>query len=184
MTAQPSLFAPLHLEAALARFKDAAPASPAPAGSNALSAADLVKQPAFEEALALYLTPPKREPISSWSALNSYLQVKLAKEKREQFRVMFLDKRNALILDEKMNDGTVDQAPVYPREVCRRALELGASSMILIHNHPSGDPTPSGADIEMTKRVVEAARALSLSVHDHIVVGAQGTASLKALGLM
>jgi DNA repair protein RadC len=125
----------------------------------------------------------KRTVISSWSALLAYVRVALANEPREQFRVLFLDKKNQLIADEMMNRGTVDHAPVYPREVMRRALELSASSLILVHNHPSGDPTPSGADVEMTKQIVEAGRTLRISVHDHLVVGRDGVASLKALGL-
>lgn len=126
----------------------------------------------------------KRTVISSWSALLAYVQVALANEPREQFRVLFLDKKNQLIADEVMNEGTVDHAPVYPREVMRRALELSASSVILVHNHPSGDPTPSVADVDMTKQVVEAARALRITVHDHLVVARHGTASFKALGLL
>jgi DNA repair protein RadC len=125
----------------------------------------------------------KRTVIGSWSALLAYVKVALANEPREQFRVLFLDNRNQLILDEIQNRGTVDHAPVYAREVMRRALELSASSVILVHNHPSGDPTPSGADIEMTRQLVEAGRALKISVHDHLVVGREGVASFKALGL-
>ena len=125
----------------------------------------------------------KRTVISSWSALLAYVKVALAHESREQFRVLYLDKKNQLIADEVMNRGTVDHAPVYPREVVRRALELAASSLILVHNHPSGDPNPSAADVEMTKQVVEAGRPLRVSVHDHLVVGRDGVASLKALGL-
>jgi DNA repair protein RadC len=125
----------------------------------------------------------KRPVISSWTALLAYVRLALAHEAREQFRVLFLDKKNQLIADEVMNRGTVDHAPVYPREVVRRALELSASSIILVHNHPSGDPTPSSADVEMTRQVVEAARSLRIAVHDHLVVGRDGVASLKALGL-
>ena len=125
----------------------------------------------------------KRTVISSWTALLAYAKVAMAGAPREQFRVLFLDKKNQLIADEIMNEGTVDHAPVYPREVMRRALELSASAVILAHNHPSGDPTPSTADVAMTRQVVEAGRSLSISVHDHIVVGREGVASLKALGL-
>ena len=125
----------------------------------------------------------KRPVISSWSALLAYVRTALAHEAREQFRVLFLDKKNQLIADEVMNRGTVDHAPVYPREVMRRALELSASAVILVHNHPSGDPTPSSADIEMTSQVVEAGRALRIAVHDHLIAGRDGVASLKALGL-
>lgn len=126
----------------------------------------------------------KRPVITSWNALLAYVRVALQHEPREQFRVLYLDNRNQLILDEIQNRGTVDHAPVYPREVVRRALELSAKSMIIVHNHPSGDPTPSRADIEMTRQVIEAAKALELSVHDHLVVGREGVASFKQLGLM
>ena len=126
----------------------------------------------------------KRTVIASWTALLAYAKGAMAGAPREQFRVLFLDKKNQLIADEVMNEGTVDHAPVYPREVMRRALELSASAVILAHNHPSGDPTPSSADVEMTRQVVEAGRSLRITVHDHIVVGREGVASLKALGLM
>jgi DNA repair protein RadC len=125
-----------------------------------------------------------RPVISSWSALLSYVRVALAHETREQFRVLFLDKKNQLILDETMNQGTVDHAPVYPREIMRRALELSSSAVILVHNHPSGDPTPSPADIDMTKKVIEAGKPLNVAVHDHLVVGRSGVASFKTLGLI
>lgn len=128
-------------------------------------------------------TVGKRTVISSWAALLGYVRVALANEPREQFRVIFLDKKNQLIADEVMNRGTVDHAPVYPREVMRRALELSSSSIILVHNHPSGDPTPSSADIDMTQQIVAAGRSLRISVHDHLVVGREGVASFKALGL-
>lgn len=125
----------------------------------------------------------KRTVVSSWSQLLDYVKVALAHEPREQFRVLFLDKKNQLVADEVMNHGTVDHAPVYPREVVRRALELSASAIILVHNHPSGDPTPSPPDIEMTRQIVEAARALRITVHDHLVVGRDRVASFRALGL-
>jgi DNA repair protein RadC len=129
--------------------------------------------------------PLQRRPVlSSWSAVVAYLRIVLAGVPREQFRVLFLDKRNQLIADEVMGMGTVDHAPVYPREVVRRALELNSSAVIIAHNHPSGDPTPSAADTQMTREVVEAARALRIAVHDHIIVGAGDVASLKSLGLM
>jgi DNA repair protein RadC len=126
----------------------------------------------------------KRPVISSWSALLAYVKTAMAHEAREQFRVLFLDKKNQLIVDEVMNAGTVDHAPVYPREVARRALEVAASAVILAHNHPSGDPTPSAADVDMTRQVVEAVRPLRIAVHDHLVIGRDGVASFKALGLM
>jgi len=125
----------------------------------------------------------KRPVISSWSALLAYVKTALAHETREQFRVLFLDRKNQLIADEAMGQGTVDHAPVYPREVMRRALELSASAVILVHNHPSGDPTPSSADIDMTRQVVDAGRPLRIAVHDHLIAARDGVASLKALGL-
>jgi DNA repair protein RadC len=124
-----------------------------------------------------------RPLISSWTQLVAYVRIALQGETREQFRVLFLDKKNQLIADEALGQGTVDHAPVYPREVMRRALELSASCLILVHNHPSGDPTPSSADVDMTRQIVEAARTLRIGVHDHLIVGRQGVASLKALGL-
>jgi DNA repair protein RadC len=126
----------------------------------------------------------KRPVISSWSALLAYVKTALAHEPREQVRILFLDKKNQLIADEVVGRGTVDHAPVYPRELMRRALELSASALILVHNHPSGDPTPSQADVDITRQVVEAGRSLRIAVHDHLVVGRDGVASFKALGLL
>ena len=126
----------------------------------------------------------RRCVLGSWSAVADYLRVVLGGRPREAFRVLFLDKRNRLIRDEVMGEGTVDHAPVYPREVVRRALELNASALVLAHNHPAADSTPSAADIDMTRQVVEAARALRIAVHDHIIVAGDGLASFKALGLM
>ncbi len=125
-----------------------------------------------------------RPALSSWDALQDYLQVAMGHGQAERFRILFLDAKNNLIADEVQQQGTVDQAPVYPREVVKRALELGATALILVHNHPSGDPTPSRADIEMTSRVVAAARPMGIVVHDHVVVGHGNTASFKALGLI
>lgn len=126
----------------------------------------------------------RRTLLASWSQVVAYLRLVLAAEPREQFRVLFLDKKNQLIAEEVMGWGSVDHAPVYPREVVRRALELSASALILAHNHPSRDPTPSAADVEMTRKVIAACRALGLTVHDHVVVGGSEAASLKALGLI
>lgn len=126
----------------------------------------------------------KRPVLSSWSTVLDYCRTAQAFADREQFRVLFLDKRNALIADEVQQTGTVDHTPVYPREVVKRALELSATAIILVHNHPGGDPTPSHADIEMTKRIIEVARGLGIEVHDHIIVGKDGHASLKALKLI
>lgn len=127
----------------------------------------------------------KRRPVlSSWSTVLDYCRTAMAFADKEQFRILFLDKKNILLGDEVQQRGTVDHAPVYPREVVKRALELGASALILVHNHPSGDPAPSRADIDMTKDVQKAAAALGLVVHDHIVIGRHGHASLRTLGLM
>lgn len=127
----------------------------------------------------------KKQPVlSSWKQVIDYVRAAMAHERTEQFRILFLDKKNILLRDEVQQRGTIDHAPVYPREVVKRALELGASALILVHNHPSGDPTPSRADIDMTKDVQKAAAALGLAVHDHIVIGRRGYASLRTLGLM
>ena len=113
-----------------------------------------------------------------------YCRTSMAFADKEQFRILFLDKRNQLIADEVQQTGTVDHTPVYPREVIKRALELSATAIILVHNHPSGDPTPSQADIQMTKAIIDIARPLGISVHDHIIVGKSGHASLKGLKLI
>jgi len=126
----------------------------------------------------------RREPLSSWSAVLDYCRTAQAFAEIEQFRILFLDKRNQLIADEVQQTGTVDHTPVYPREVVKRALELSATAVVLVHNHPGGDPTPSRADVDMTRRIVEIARPLGIEVHDHIIVGRDGHASLKRLRLM
>jgi DNA repair protein RadC len=125
-----------------------------------------------------------RPVLSSWSSVLDYCRTAMAFADKEQFRVLFLDKRNRLIADERQQQGTVDHTPVYPREVVKRALELSATAVILVHNHPGGDPTPSRADIEMTRQIVEIARGLGIEVHDHIIVGRDGHSSLKALKLI
>lgn len=127
-------------------------------------------------------TLQERDAISSWSVMIDYVRTALQHEAREQFRVLFLDRKNKLIKDELMGEGTVDQAPVYPREIARKALELQASSLILVHNHPSGDPTPSHADIDMTRQIIDALDTLEITVHDHVIVGKHGVASLRSLG--
>jgi DNA repair protein RadC len=126
----------------------------------------------------------KKHVLSSWSAVLDYCRAAMAFADREQFRILFLDRRNRLIADEVQQVGTVDHTPVYPREVAKRALELSATGVILVHNHPSGDPTPSTADVEMTRCVIEASRPLGITVHDHIIVGKDGHTSLKSLRLM
>jgi DNA repair protein RadC len=125
-----------------------------------------------------------RAHLSSWGQLIAYCRAAMSFDGQEQFRVLFLDTRNRLIADEVQQRGTVNHTPVYPREVVKRALELGASALILVHNHPSGDTTPSRADVEMTKEIIAAAKALKISVHDHLVIGAGEPASLKSLGLI
>ena len=121
----------------------------------------------------------ERPVLSSWSAVLDYCKAMMAFEEREQFRVLFLDKKNKLIGDEVQNTGTVDHTPVYPREVVKRALELSATAIILVHNHPSGDPTPSSADVEMTRKINEVAGSLGIAVHDHIIIGREGHVSMK-----
>ena len=126
----------------------------------------------------------KRPVLSSWSSVLDYCRAAQAFAEKEQFRILFLDKRNQLIADEVQQEGTVDHTPVYPREVVKRALELSATAIILVHNHPSGDPTPSQADIDMTKAVATVAKPLGVSLYDHIIVGKEGHASLKGLRLI
>ena len=126
----------------------------------------------------------QRPVLSSWSNVLDYCRAAMAFAEKEQLRVLFLDKRNALIADEVQQTGTVDHTPVYPREVVKRALELSATAIVLVHNHPSGDPSPSRADIEMTRAIVDIARPLGIAVHDHLIVGKDGHASLKALKLI
>ncbi|WOI53943.1 DNA repair protein RadC [Parvularcula sp. LCG005] len=125
-----------------------------------------------------------RPVISSWKDLLSYCRSTAAYEPIEQFRVLFLNNKNALIADERQQTGTINHTPVYPREVIKRAIALNAASIILLHNHPSGDPTPSRADIEMTKQIVAAARSVDIAVHDHLVIGRGETASFRSLGLL
>jgi DNA repair protein RadC len=125
-----------------------------------------------------------RPVLSSWQKVLDYCRARLAHEPTERFHLLFLDRKNVLIADEEQQQGTVDHTPVYPREVVKRALELGASAIIMVHNHPSGDPTPSKADIAMTREVAKAAETLGVTVHDHIVIGRAGHASFKGLGLL
>jgi DNA repair protein RadC len=158
---------------------------------------DLVRIDGVGETVAAYLkaiaelqaratreTIRKKPAISSWSALMDYVRTELQHEKREQFRILFLDRKNQLIADEIMANGTVDHAPVYTREVARRALELHASALILVHNHPSGDPTPSRADIDITRELIDALDPFDILVHDHLIAGTGGVTSLKSAGLI
>ncbi len=126
----------------------------------------------------------ERPLLSSFQAVVDYCRAAMGFEDREQFRVLFLDKRNALIADEVQQRGTVDHTPVYPREVVKRALELSAAAIILVHNHPSGDVTPSSADRKMTATIVEVAQPLGIAVHDHLIIGKDAYASFRALKLL
>ncbi len=166
-------------------------------GVLAAPTSDLVKVDGIGETVAAYLKAvaelqtraslqeiKRREVISSWAALEAYVKRELQHETVEQFRVLFLDRKNQLIADEVMSRGTVDHAPVFPREVARRALELAASSLILVHNHPSGDTTPSRADIEMTREIIDALTTFDINVHDHLIAGRSGVTSFRARGLI
>lgn len=133
---------------------------------------------------ALRAQVQRKHVLSSWMQVLDYCRATMAFEEREQFRILFLDKKNCLIRDECQQVGTVDHTPVYPREVIRRALELSASALILVHNHPSGDPNPSRADIEMTKLIITTAQPLGITVHDHIIIGKHGHASMKGMSLI
>ncbi|CAG0909995.1 unnamed protein product [Cyprideis torosa] len=126
----------------------------------------------------------KRPVVSSWDALLEYCQATMAHSEVEQFRVLYLDRKNILIADEAQARGTVDHVPVYPREVIKRALELNASALILVHNHPSGDPTPSTSDIEMTHQISQAAQTMGIVLHDHLVIGKSCEISFRSEGLL
>ncbi len=125
-----------------------------------------------------------KQILGSWSSVIDYCRASMAFEEKEMFRILFLDKKNALIADEVQQTGTVDHTPVYPREVIKRALELSSTAIILVHNHPSGDPTPSRADIEMTKTVRDTAKPLGITLHDHIIVGKDGHVSMRGMQLI
>jgi len=139
--------------------------------------ADAAERLAREEVL-------NRPALSSWDALLDYLRVSMAHHDTERFRILFLDIKNVLIADEVQQRGTVNHTPVYPREVIKRALELGASAIILVHNHPSGDATPSKADISMTNAIQDAGDQLGIKLHDHVIVAKGGTSSFRDMGLI
>lgn len=122
--------------------------------------------------------------VSSWQQLLDYLRASMAHEDKEHFRLLFLDRKNAVIADEAQQSGTIDHAPIYPREVVKRALELGASAIIMVHNHPSGDSTPSKADIAMTQKVQAACQKLGIELHDHVIIAKGGHHSFKSMGLL
>lgn len=125
-----------------------------------------------------------RPLLSSWQKIVDYCKMALAHESKEQFRLLFIDRRNQLIHEETVQKGTIDHTPVYPREVVQRALELGAGALVLVHNHPSGDPTPSQADIDMTKMIIAACQPLEITVHDHLIIGRGKVVSFRTLGLL
>ncbi|HOO51428.1 MAG TPA: DNA repair protein RadC [Alphaproteobacteria bacterium] len=125
-----------------------------------------------------------KQVLNSWAKLMDYLQATMAHEKKENFRLLFLNKKNELIADEIQQSGTVDHTPAYPREIVKRALELSATAVILIHNHPSGDATPSKADIDMTQQIIAAAKPLGIVIHDHLIVSRNGTTSMRSKGLL
>jgi DNA repair protein RadC len=150
-------------------------------GDSVVAALKTVQAAALRLARGQVLNRPA---LSSWEALLDYCAAAMARTQTEEFRILFLDRKNLLLADEVHQRGTVDHTPVYPREVVKRALELGASALILVHNHPSGDPTPSRADIAMTREIAAAAKALRIEVHDHVVIGRGRHASFKALGLL
>lgn len=150
-------------------------------GESALIALKTVKESAVRLAKEEVMDKPV---LSSWKSLLKYCRAAMAYNKIEQFRILFLDKKNVLIADEIQQEGTVDHTPVYPREVMKRALELGASAIIMVHNHPSGDPRPSNSDIEMTKEVQEAGEKLGITIHDHIIISKNDHASMKSMCLI
>jgi DNA repair protein RadC len=176
--------------ALLARFGSFAGAIAAPAvelctidglAEAGVAALKLVQGAALRLALAEVINRPV---MGNWDRLMAYLTATLAREPVEQFRVLFLDTRNRLLADEAMGRGTVNHTPVYPREVVKRALELHATALILVHNHPSGDPTPSAADIDMTREIRGAAAALSIALHDHVIIGNDRWLSFRREGLL
>jgi len=156
------------------------------ASPEALQEVDGIKE-AAATALKVILARQEvmnRPVLASWDKLLDYCHISLAHRDIEQFHLLFLDRKNVLIADEAQQRGTVDHTPVYPREVVKRALELNATAIIMVHNHPSGDPTPSRADIEMTKLVRDAAKAVGITLHDHLVIGKKGHASFKSMNLL
>ncbi len=150
-------------------------------GDNVITTLKLAEASAQKLAEGKVLEKPV---LSNWQALLNYCSAQIAYKKNEQFRVLFLDRQNRLIMDEKMQEGTIDHTPVYPREIIKRALELGSTAIILVHNHPSGDPTPSKEDIEMTKKIQEAGKQLGVMLHDHLIISKSGHNSFKTLDLI
>ena len=167
------------------------------AGVLSTPVSQLAKHPGLGETTAIFLRSVReaglrltreeiidRPVITAWSQLINYLHAHMAREAREQFRILFLDKKNRLIADEVQQEGTVDHTPAYPREIVKRALELAATAIILVHNHPSGDPKPSQADREMTRQIVDAARPIGIVVHDHVIISRTGHISFRSEGFL
>ncbi|MBL4601776.1 MAG: DNA repair protein RadC [Emcibacteraceae bacterium] len=150
-------------------------------GDNVITILKLTEASAQKLTQGIILEKPV---LSNWQALINYCNCHMAFRKNEQFRVLFLDRQNRLIADEKMQEGTIDHTPVYPREIIKRALELGSTAIILVHNHPSGDPTPSREDIEMTNRIAEAGKQLGVLLHDHLIISKTGHSSFKTMDLI
>ena len=150
-------------------------------GDNVITTLKLAEASAQKFAQGMVMEKPV---LSNWQSLINYCSTQMAYKNTEQFRVLFLNKKNILIADEVQQRGTVDHTPVYPREVVKRALELSATAIILVHNHPSGDPSPSRDDIDMTKEIRDAGEKLGIVLHDHIVVSKSGTRSFKSMGLI
>jgi DNA repair protein RadC len=167
-------------------FGEAIAADPARLAEEKLGEAAIIEFKIIEAAARRFAkgAARKRLRMNSWSEVIDYCRTAMAFAEREQFRILFLDKRNGLIADEVQGEGTIDHTPVYPREVVRRALELSASAIMLIHNHPSGDPTPSEADVKMTKAIIAMATPMGVAIHDHLIVGRHGHASMKGLQLI
>ncbi len=150
-------------------------------GENVITILKLAEATAQKLAEGAVLEKPV---LNNWQALLDYCSAQIAYKKKEQFRVLFLDRRNRLIADEKMQEGTIDHTPVYPREIIKKALELGSSAIILVHNHPSGNPTPSRDDIEMTKQINEIGKQLGVILHDHLIISKGGHSSFKSMNLL
>ncbi len=150
-------------------------------GENVITTLKLAEASAQKLAEGSVLEKPV---LNNWQALLNYCSAQLAYKKNEQFRVLFLDRQNRLIADEKMQEGTIDHTPVYPREIIKRALELGSTAIILVHNHPSGDPTPSQDDIKMTKKIEAAGKQLGVLLHDHLIISKGGYSSFKTMNLI
>lgn len=150
-------------------------------GDNVITTLKLAEASAQKYAEGTVLRKPV---LNNWQALINYCSTQIAYKKIEQFRVLFLDRQNRLIADEKMQEGTIDHTPVYPREIIKRALELGSTAIILVHNHPSGDPTPSREDIEMTNKIQEAGKQLGVLLHDHLIISKGGHSSFKTMDLI